>query len=119
VPPRKVQNLAALVGGNIARRRRITGLSQDQLAEKLGISGASLSRIESGTAAPRFPRLEDLAEILDCHVADLFRKEGEPLSVKLDTVEDMLRSLPAGTQEDLVYLMITAIQTVKKNRSDL
>jgi len=94
------------------------GLSQDQLAEKLGISGASLSRIESGTAAPRFPRLEELAEILDCRVADLFRKAGEPLSVKLDTVEDMLRPLPAGTQEDLVYLMITAIRTVKKNRSE-
>ena len=69
-------------------------------------------------AAPRFPRLEELAEILGCHVADLFRKEGDPLSVKLDTVEDMLRSLPASTQEDLVYLMITAIQTVKKSRTE-
>ena len=116
MPPRKIQKLAAIVGANIARRRKAIGLSQDQLAEKLNISGASLSRIESGTAAPRFPRLEELAEILGCHVADLFRKKGEPLNVKLDTVEDMLRSLPAGTQEDLVYLMITAIRTVKKNR---
>lgn len=35
-----------------------------------------------------------------------------------DTVEDMLRSLPSTTQEDLVYLMITAIQTVKKNQNN-
>ena len=115
---RKIQNLAAIVGTNIAQRRKAVGLTQDQLAEKLNISGASLSRIENGMAAPRFPRLEELAEILNCHIADLFRKEGDPLSVKLDTVEDMLRPLPAGTQEDLIYLMITAIQTVKKNRLD-
>ena len=115
---RKIRNLAAIVGTNIAHRRKAVGLTQDQLAEKLNISGASLSRIESGMAAPRFPRLEEMAEIFGCHVADLFRKEDDPLSVKLDTVEDMLRPLPAGTQEDLVYLMITAIQTVKKNRTE-
>jgi transcriptional regulator with XRE-family HTH domain len=116
VSSRKIQRLAFIVGANIANRRRAIGLTQDQLAEKLNISGASLSRIESGMAAPRFPRLEQLAEILFCHVTDLFRKESDPLSVKLDTVEDMLRTLPVSTQEDLVYLMITAIQTVKKNR---
>ena len=115
---RKIQKLAAIVGTNIASRKKAVGLTQEQLAEKLSISGASLSRIEKGMAAPRFPRLEELAEILGCHVADLFRKEGDPLSVKLDTVEDMLRSLPASTQEDLVYLMITAIQTVKKSRTE-
>lgn len=115
---RKIQKLAAIVGTNIARRRKAVGLTQDQLAEKLNISGASLSRIENGMAAPRFPRLEELAEILGCNVADLFRNEDDPLSVKLDTVEDMLRSLPSTTQEDLVYLMITAIQTVKKNQNN-
>lgn len=73
---RKIQKLAAIVGTNIARRRKAVGLTQEQLAEKLSISGASLSRIEKGMAAPRFPRLEELAEILGCHVADLFRKEG-------------------------------------------
>lgn len=115
---RKIQSLAAIVGANITQRRKSIGLTQDQLAEKLNISGASLSRIENGTAAPRFPRLEEMAEILGCHVADLFRKEGDPLSVKLDTVEDMLRPLPPEIQEDLVYLMITAIKTVKKSRSE-
>ncbi len=39
------------------------------------------------------------------------------LRISLGQREDMLRSLPANTQEDLVYLMITAIQTVKKSRT--
>ena len=112
---RKIQSLAFIVGSNIVRLRKRCGLTQEELAERLQISGASLSRIENGLAAPRFHRLEDLAEIMGCHVTELFRKEGDPLSVKLDTVEDMLRTLPITTQEDLVYLMITAIQTVKKN----
>jgi transcriptional regulator with XRE-family HTH domain len=53
-------------------------LTQDKLAEKLSISGASLSRIESGLAAPRFPRLEDLAEILGCQVRICSEKRAIP-----------------------------------------
>ena len=116
MPSRQTQSLAAIVGANIAQRRKRIGMTQDALAERLKISGASLSRIENGLAAPRFSRLEDLAAILGCPVADLFRKRDEPLRVKLETIEDMLRALPAAAQEDLVYLMITAIRTVRKNR---
>ncbi|MDR1396575.1 MAG: helix-turn-helix domain-containing protein [Desulfarculales bacterium] len=62
----------------MAHRRRAVGLTQDKLAEKLSISGASLSRIESGLAAPRFPRLEDLAEILGCQVRICSEKRAIP-----------------------------------------
>lgn len=110
---RKIHNLSLLVGENIARRRKQLGMAQDDLAERLKISGSAMSRIESGQASPRFSRLEELAEILECQVADLFRRHDRPLSVRLDTIEDMLRPLPAGTQEDLVHLLVVAIQTVK------
>lgn len=112
---RKVLKLSALVGGNIARRRKQLGMTQDALAEALKISGSALSRIESGQAAPRFSRLEDLAEILQCRVADLFRSAEIPPRVRLDTIGDMLERLPPATQEDLVHLLVVAIQMVKKS----
>lgn len=111
---RKTTNLSKLVGKNIAERRKRLGISQERLAELLEISGAAMSRIESGQATPRFSRLEYLAEILQCQVADLFRNQESPLNVRLDTIEDMLRPLSAATQEDLVHLLVVAIQMVKK-----
>ena len=61
--------LEKLLGKAIAKRRAALGMSQFDLAERLGIAPASLSRIENGLAAPRFSRLEEIAEILDCPVS--------------------------------------------------
>jgi transcriptional regulator with XRE-family HTH domain len=102
------------VGGNISHRRKEMGLSQAELAERLSMGDDSLSRIENGVVAPRFQRLEEIAKVLDCEVADLFRKKGDPLGVKLDTVEDMLRPLPNDVQEDIICMMVNMARTIKK-----
>lgn len=115
VVPRKTCELSLLVGKNITERRKRIGLSQEKLAEALDISASSLSRIESGQASPRFSRLGDLAEILQCEIADLFRNNEQSLSVRLETIEDMLKPLSPETQEDLVHLLVVAIQMVKKS----
>jgi transcriptional regulator with XRE-family HTH domain len=114
VAPRKIQKLAAIVGGNISGRRRRLGMSQAELAECLDMGGDSLSRIENGVVAPRFQRLEEIAVVLDCSVADLFRKGDEPLAVKLDAVEEMLRPLPPDAQEDIIRLLADVIRVFKK-----
>jgi transcriptional regulator with XRE-family HTH domain len=106
--------LASIVGENISRRRKRMGITQAELAERLDMGGDSLSRIEKGVVAPRFQRLEDIAASLDCSVADLFRQDGDPLSVKLGTVEDMLRPLPPDAQEDIICLMMDVARTIKK-----
>jgi hypothetical protein len=48
-------------------------------------------------------------------VADLFRQGGDPLIVKLGTVEDMLRPLPPDAQEDIICLMMDVARTIKKH----
>jgi transcriptional regulator with XRE-family HTH domain len=116
VAARKIQELASVVGLNISRRRKEMGFSQAQLAEKLEIGPDSLSRIEKGVVAPRFARLVEMAGILDCAVADLFRMEGDPLSVRLDSLTEMLRPLPQDTQEDILALMMNLVLVVKKRR---
>jgi len=114
VAERKVQELALVVGENICRQRKTMGLTQAKLAEMLDMGPDSLSRIEKGVVAPRFQRLVEIAKILDCAVADLFRMDSDPLSVKLDTLADMLRPLPPDAQEDIVCLMMDVARTIKK-----
>ena len=75
----KRNSLARRVGANIAAYRKLKGWTQAQLGEILGIGTDSLCRIERGTMAPRFQRLEDIAEALDCTVSDLFRTPEEIL----------------------------------------
>jgi transcriptional regulator with XRE-family HTH domain len=116
VAARKVQELASIVGENISQRRKALNLTQAQLAEKLDMGPDSLSRIENGVVAPRFQRLLEMAKMLDCAVADLFRMDSDPLSVKLDSLTDMLRPLPPDAQEDILILMMDLVRVVKNRR---
>lgn len=75
--------LSALVGMNIAMRRRAKNWTQAELAERLDMGTDSLSRIERGVVAPRFPCLEEFAEALESTVADLFKTSEELVREKL------------------------------------
>ena len=79
------------------------------------MGGDSLSRVENGVVAPRFHRLEAMATLLGCSVADLFRRDSDPLEAKLGMVEDLLRPLPPEAQDDAVRLMIGIAEFIKKH----
>ena len=88
----KDNNLAKLVGCNIAARRKQKNWTQAQLGEKLGIGTDSLCRIERGVMAPRFQRLDDIAHFLDCSVADLFKTPEELLiSIQYTKISDSIK----------------------------
>jgi len=79
----------------IYRKRKALGLTQADLAEKLGIGQQSLSRMEQGRMAPKFERLQDLADALGCGVADLFRTADAGAARQADALADMLAPLTA------------------------
>lgn len=64
--------LTRMVGKSIYIRRKSMGMSQEVLAEIIGIGQQSLSRMEQGKIAPKFERLQDFADALHCRVVDLF-----------------------------------------------
>ena len=63
--------LAERIGQAIATRRAACGLTQEEVAEKLGVGLAAVSRLERGTIMPTVSRLVELAEILQCNATDL------------------------------------------------
>lgn len=83
------RNLAQVFATNIQRKRKLLGLTQEDLAARLGIGQQSMSRIERGVAAPKFERLTDIARELHCSVAALFV---EPSAVGGDT-QDVLANI--------------------------
>ena len=59
-------------GKRLRRIRRMRDLSQEQLAEKTGISSDFVSTIERGLASPSFDTLQKLADVLEVHVSEFF-----------------------------------------------
>ena len=95
-------SMAQSVGSVIYEKRKALGLTQAALAEKLGIGQQSLSRIEQGRMAPKFERLRDIADALECGVADLFRKADVGRTRQTDSFTACLSPL---TEEKRAFVM--------------
>jgi transcriptional regulator with XRE-family HTH domain len=67
--------LAVRLSRNISKQRQALGLTQAQLAERLGIETETLSRFERGKNLPSLLKLESLAGVLFTTVGDLLSEE--------------------------------------------
>ena len=53
------------VNGSLAARRKRKGLTQQELADRIGVSRPLLSGIESGRLIPRLTHVKRIAEVLE------------------------------------------------------
>ena len=86
------------------------GMNQAELAARLDMAPDALSRIENGYTAPRFGRIEQIAAILECSPAELFREPYDETRVNAVCLEEMLKPLSARQQEELMDLMARIIK---------
>lgn len=75
------------VGKLIAKQRKEKNMTQDELAEKFGITGKSVSKWERGINAPDISTLEALSEELNISVNELLR--GELNNTKISEKNDI------------------------------
>lgn len=61
------------IGQGIADRRKQLGLSQEELAKKLGVTRQAVSRWESGTALPSVDNMIELSRALEISVDELLQ----------------------------------------------
>lgn len=59
------------LGARVRLRRKELGYSQDKLARSVGIAFQQVQKYEHGTNRISFSRLAEIAEALDCSIADL------------------------------------------------
>lgn len=59
---------------NIKKAREKAGLTQQELADKLGVGQSAVAMWESQKALPRTDKLPVLAKILKCSVSALLKK---------------------------------------------
>jgi transcriptional regulator with XRE-family HTH domain len=72
VPARRATNVDAQVGARMRERRTLMGVSQEQLADALGLTFQQIQKYERGTNRLSASRLFQLARLLDVPVAWFF-----------------------------------------------
>lgn len=79
------------IGQRIRRIRKAQRLSQEQLAERVGISTTHMSHIETGNTKLSLPVLVELSKVLCVGTDDLlFNQPSHPKETALDAVRETL-----------------------------
>jgi len=63
------------IGKTVARKRKVAGFTQEEVAERLGIGNEAFSRIERGIVSPGIFKLYELADMFECGI-ETFLVEG-------------------------------------------
>lgn len=77
--------------------RKVHGLSQEQLAERLGISRQSVSKWEAGDSVPELERLVEMSRFFNVTTDYLLKEEEEEQAIHAETLGRQPFSKSKGT----------------------
>jgi transcriptional regulator with XRE-family HTH domain len=102
MPETDMERRAEAVGQAIARHRVASNLTQEQVAEQLGIGNEAVSRMERGLVMPTVARLMELADIFGCHASDLLTEASNRSSDQARHVTHLLAKLDSRDRAMIV-----------------
>ncbi len=89
-----MDNLNIILAANIQKYRKKVGLTQEELADKLGVTFQAVSKWENAKSAPDILFLPTLADLFSCYIDELFARE-----VKTENHYDHCAELPWNDDE--------------------
>lgn len=99
------------IGKTIARKRKVAGFTQEEVAEHLGIGNEAFSRIERGLVSPGIYKLYELADLFKCGV-ETFLIEGSRRTT--DQSEYITQMLSKNTLTDR-QLIVSIVETLSRH----
>lgn len=111
------KRIAKEVGGRVAKARARAGMSQQQLANRLGVGLEAVSRMERGVAEATVSRLAELSAILGCPVHDLTLPCDATAAGQALAAQGMLSGLGPEDRSFVLGLMEQLAAHVGKPRS--
>lgn len=93
------RQLAAVVGRAISRQRIRCGLTQEEVAERLGVGNEAVSRIERGVVIPNIARLLEFAMIFGCDVAQLLTDASYRPEDQASRISQLLHPLTSSDRQ--------------------
>ena len=102
----KDKSAEKLIGKRIQIIRRKKGYTQQEFAEKIGLSTNYLSDIERGKSSPRLDKLVSIINTLECTADDIFADVIHcGYKIKSTRLSESIEALPPAEQEKIFALL--------------
>ena len=103
------------IGENIREIRKLKGMTQKELGNKLGISQSAINQFENNKTASKLQTIEKLAIALEVSMYDILKRSAEyyqPTGVNLDIniIKNALHSHEAVAETPLDKVTVTALK---------
>lgn len=103
------------IGENIREIRKLKGMTQKELGNKLGISQSAINQFENNKTAPKLQTIEKLAIALEVSMHDILKRGAEyyqPTGVNLDIniIKNTLHSHEAIAETTLDKVTVAALK---------
>lgn len=110
----------AIIGSYLAQKRRAQNLTQEQLAECLGVSNKTISKWENGRSMPDYSILPKLCQVLRMTLPELMHGRDEPSGntsvCDEEQMLDMLRRIQSlEKQKSLLYGLVLVVLGIACN----
>ena len=94
----------AKIGAYLKELRKEKGITQEELAEKLGVSGRTISRWETGFNMPDISLLVEIAEFFDVSIPEIIKGErkSENMNEEVKEVAETMSDYAKAEKERLV-----------------
>ena len=94
-------SIECILGRAVAERRRLLKVTQEQLAERVGVAVETISRLERGTATPSIVRADQVAHALGTDLARLLQPPTRRTGLKQRALARLEASLRERSVRDL------------------
>lgn len=91
------------IGKNIAALRKAKGITQEALADELGVSAQAVSKWENNSSCPDISLLTDIARFFDVTVDELLSSSEEEILSRDTKTDDEIKTgrIPTGTIKNI------------------
>jgi transcriptional regulator with XRE-family HTH domain len=110
----EAEQLSAVVGRAIARQRKRCGLTQNEVAEKLGVSFDVVSRTERGIVMPNIARLMQLAAVFGCETAELLTETSNRSTDQASRMAELIEGLSDGERVLIMNIVEQLVSHLKQ-----
>lgn len=104
------QSTKELLGVRIKELRRMKGLTQDQLSQRVNIDPKHLSRIEVGRGFPSLDTLDKLANVLKVELSAFFEFNHKAKSTR--ELKKVISELVKDVDEDKLRLAVKVLKAL-------
>ncbi|WP_038484487.1 helix-turn-helix domain-containing protein [Collimonas arenae] len=103
--PTKEELINTKIGKTVAKKRKIAGFTQEEVAEHLGIGNEAFSRIERGLVSPGIFKLYEMADMFECGVETFLIEGSRRPTDQVEYMTKLLSNVPT-TDRQLIIGMV-------------